>query len=231
MRKLLLFLGLLALPATSQAQIGQYISVLRYDLASTSVIYCSGGPDWVQGTSTVSTSGSSTTLTAATAGTFDAVSAGDAILVNGNFRMIASKASGTSLTLSSAINTTATGWRYIHFTCGTGADAGAFTVSNWEQATVSVDITTMTATSIEARLECRNQTPDSNWNVVYPTAGNNECGAGTEASGYCSFTAAATLDIVIDEPHAQCRVGLKVSTDTAGAESINVSAIGATRPR
>jgi hypothetical protein len=225
MRKLLLFLVLLVLPAAAHAQVNQYISVLRYDLESTSVIYCSGGPGWVQGTSTVSTSGSSTTLTAATAGTFDAVAAGDSIFVAGSFRRIAAKASGTSLTLSSAINTTATGWRYIHYVCGTGSDAGAFTIANGWISTLVAEIVTMTATSIDVRYECRTSAPDAGWVVVYPSAGNNECGAGTEASGYCQFTAAASLALVVDEVWNQCRIGLKVNTDTAGAESINLYAM------
>lgn len=228
MRKLL-FLVLLALPAAAQAQVSQYISVLRYDLASTSVIYCSGGPGWVQGTSTVSTSGSSTTLTAAADGTFDALSAGDSIYVAGSFRRVDAKASGTSLTLSSAINTTATGWRYIHYVCGTGADAGAFTIANGKISTLVAEIVTMTATSIDVRYECRTSAPDAGWIVVYPSAGNNECGAGTEASGYCQFTAAASLALVVDEVWNQCRIGLKINTDTAGAESINLYAMTRTQ--
>lgn len=225
MLRKLLFLVLLALPAAAQAQVSQYISVLRYDLASTSVIYCSGGPGWVQGTSTVSTSGSSTTLTAAADGTFDALSVGDSIYVAGSFRRVDAKASGTSLTLSSAINTTATGWRYIHYVCGTGADAGAFTIANGTISTLVAEIVTMTATSIDVRYECRTSAPDAGWVVVYPSAGNNECGAGTEASGYCQFTAAASLALVVDEVWNQCRIGLKINTDTAGAESINLYAM------
>lgn len=221
----LLFAVLMILPVAAQAQVGQYISVLRYDLASTSVIYCSGGPGWVQGTSTVSTSGSSTTLTAATDGTFDALSVGDSIFLAGVFRRVDAIASGTSLTLSSAVNTTATGWRYIHYTCGSGADAGAFTIANGEISTLVAEIVTMTATSIDVRFECRTSAPDAGWVVVYPSAGNNECGAGTEASGYCQFTAAASLALVVDEVWNQCRIGMKINSDTAGAESINLYAM------
>jgi hypothetical protein len=229
MRRLLLFLVLVLLPAAAQAQVGQYISVLRYDLESASVIYCSGGPGWIQGSSTVSTSGSSTTLTAATAGTFDPLSVGDSIFVAGSFRRVDAKASGTSLTLSSAINTTATGWRYIHYVCGTGADAGAFGIANGEISTLVAEIVTMTATSIDVRYECRTAAPDAGWIVVYPSAGNNECGAGTESSGYCQFTAAASLALVVDEVWNQCRIGIKVNTDTAGAESINLYAMTRTQ--
>jgi hypothetical protein len=224
-----LFLVLLALPAAVQAQVSQYISVLRYDLASTSVIYCSGGQGWVQGTSTVSTSGSSTTLTAASDGAFDGLAAGDSIFVAGVFRRIDAVGSGTSLTLSSAIDTTATGWRYIHYVCGSGADAGAFTIANGTISTLVAEIVTMTATSIDVRYECRTNTPDAGWVVVYPSAGNNECGAGTEASGYCQFTAAASLALVVDEVWNQCRIGLKINTDTAGAESINLYAMTRTK--
>jgi hypothetical protein len=222
MLRRLLFFVLLALPVAVQAQVGQYVSVLRYDLASTSVIYCSGGPGWVQGTSTVSTSGSSTTLTAGADGTFDAVSAGDSIFVAGAFRRIDAVASGTSLTLSSAINTTATGWRYIHYTCGTGVENGKFTIANGWLTTITAEIVTMTATSIDIQYECRSSVPDSAWVVVYPSAGNEECGAGTASSGYCQFTAAASLALVVDEVWNECRVGMKVNTDTAGAESINI---------
>lgn len=221
MRKLL-FLALLMLPVSVQAQVGQFVSVLRYDLESASVIYCSGGPGFIQGTSTVSTSGSSTTLTAATAGTFDPLSVGDSLFVAGVFRQVAAKASGTSLTLSSAINTTATGWRYIHYTCGTGTENGKFGIANGLVTTITAEIVTMTATSIDIRYECRANTPDANWIVVYPSAGNNECGAGTEASGYCQFTAAASLALVVDEVWNECRVGMKINTDAGGAESINV---------
>ena len=224
-RKLLLSLALLVLPAAAQAQVNQYISVLRYDLASASVIYCSGGPGWVTGTSTVSTSGSSTTLTAATAGTFDPLAVGDSIFVAGAFRRVDAKASGTSLTLSSAINTVATGWNYIHYTCGTGTEAGKFTIANGWISTLVAEIVTMTATSIDVRYECRTQAPDAAWIVVYPSAGNNECGAGTESSGYCQFTAAASLALVVDEVWNECRIGLKINTDTAGAESINLYAM------
>ncbi len=222
-RKILPFV-LLALPAAVQAQVSQYISVLRYDLGSTSVIYCSGGPGWVQGPSTVSTSGSSTTLTAASDGAFDGLSAGDSIFVAGSFRRIDAVASGTSLTLSSAINTTATGWRYIHYVCGSGSDAGAFTIANGTVSTLVAEIVTMTATSIDVRYECRTSVPDAGWVVVYPSAGNNECGAGTESSGYCQFTAAASLALVVDEVWNQCRIGLKINSDTAGAEVINLYA-------
>ncbi len=225
MRKFLLFLVLALLPAAAQAQVGQYISVLRYDLASTSVIYCSGGPGWIQGTSTVSTSGSSTTLTAATTGTFDALSVGDSIFVAGAFRRVDAIGSSTSLTLSSAINTTATGWRYIHYVCGSGNDSGAFGIANGTISTLVAEIVTMTATSIDVRYECRTNTPDAGWVVVYPSAGNNECGAGTESSGYCQFTAAASLALVVDEVWNQCRIGIKVNTDTAGAEVINLYAM------
>lgn len=225
MRRILLFLVLLVLPVTVQAQVNQFISVLRYDLASTSAIYCSGGQGWVQGTSTVSTSGSSTTLTAATTGTFDALSVGDSLYVAGSFRQVAAKASSISLTLSSAINTVATGWRYIHYTCGTGNEDGKFTVANGWISTLVAEIVTMTATSVEVRYECRTQAPDAAWIVVYPSAGNNECGAGTEASGYCSFTAAASLALVVDEVWNECRIGTKITSDTAGAESINLYAM------
>lgn len=237
----LLVLAPVLLPA-QEVQLQHVIGVLKYELDSTSVIFCRSS-GFVPGANFVETSGSSTTVTAVTGTPFDPLAVGDFIYVAQieARRRVTAKASGASITVDSAVNLDRDSgypFQYLAFTCGTTAEDGWMHIGQFgREATVVVEINQMNATSIDVRWEARSDVPESKAVQIYPASSgsSDKCGSGTHASGYCNFTAAADpgsrVAIVVGEPWYQVRVGFKVNTDDGGdtganAEQINVYVIG-----
>lgn len=227
---------------TVEAQQSWRVGVLAYELDSDADIYCtSSSSDWVTGTSQIETSGSSTTTVASNASTdtpFDAISVGDHIQAGGLVRRVTAKASATSITVSAAWNlgTAGVGWQYLHYTCGTTTADGWMSIAQFTSWDVCVEIEQMNATGIGVRFEAMTGVPLTNPVHLYPpTSGTTAaCGQGTQASGYCSFTAAGAssrLCYSSTAPFAAVRVALNIDTDDGGdtganAESINVYVLG-----
>src|SRR5437867_3204304 len=109
MKKLLLALLFLLAPDAVRAQEAQtnvYVGVLRYDLDSTSTIYCKGAEGFIRGPGSVTNSGTTLTCDNST-GCFSPIAAGtgsialgDALILGGGnvMNMVAAKATDNSIT-------------------------------------------------------------------------------------------------------------------------------------
>jgi hypothetical protein len=258
-RKLLVFLLLLAAPAAAQGvKTAQFAT--RYDLDAAALTYCvvkgtngdpyganyTGGPGKL-----IETSGSSTTVTAVTAGTlpFDSLGVGDLIFVqtsttNTDIRVVAAKASGDSITVDVAVDWSAGSgftfsWRDL--VCGTTANDGWIDVSGlsgdkvitlqWDQGDL--------ATGLLWQIECKTQGFNQLANKVYPGE-SADCGGGALTSGQCLIavadvgTSAARVSVWLPEYESACRVGiLRSGNDTSEAgtnlDQINIAIAGSVR--
>jgi len=235
MKTLLVVLGLIGLGPkvlhSQSVQTNSYVSVLRYNLTSTSVIYCQGGESFRPSSGAVTTSGSSTTLTASAGATpFDGLVVGDALVFNVDpvLRMITAKASGSSVTISSAINLpNPTPFNFMHFNCGSGAEDGWMPMAKFgNTATLGFEINSQTtATGIDMRLECRSSAPDAQPIQAFPACSPGACNTFQTyvqtATGITARTA-----IAVPEPWKDCRVGMKITSTQTGPQSLNVYLMG-----
>lgn len=236
---------LLGPPASTPASAQDTGSVANfahlYDLDSTNPIYCvmtgQGGSPFgrgVAGTINATTSGSSTTVTSVSGTPFASLAIGDTIigeLADGSTDtvVVVAKASGASITVSSAVDWEVGGagvsWVWFDQTCGTAATNGWIGVRGASKLRFSVKYLQGDLDSLDVRWECRDDTIGALPTQIYPSSTTDECGdvaGGAYASGYCQYsTAAATaiFDLVDDVPtFAECRVALKVTTtDTSDA--------------
>lgn len=221
--------------------------VRAYDLDSTTLIYCVSS-QLNTGSGRIKTTGSSTTVTSVTAGesVFAPVGVGDTltVMVSGveTFRTVTAKASNTSVTIDSAANLDNAGqgygWSYRDVTCGTTANDGWLNVAGFRDKVFTFEFNAGDADSIDIRWECKTSVPGANPVIVYPGK-SDTCGGGSLLTGYCNFPAAGVgitsrLALVVYEPWAFCRLGMKVKTtdaSDAGAalESITAGFNGSTR--
>lgn len=215
MRRFLFLVLLLTGTGMASAQEPKY--VLRAgDWTQTSYTYCVANERFIPGTGTITTAGSSTTVTGS--GTTFSTDMGqyDVLLFQlsgaATLRTIASVASETSLTVTSAVNiASATPFRWLNFVCGTGAEDGWIDVSQYNGGTsVQIDVTTINATSVDFQIEGR-------------VAG----GAARILVPAINFTAAGGQVVSITEAGLSgVRVGIKLNTDT-GAQNYTVIVAGA----
>jgi len=250
MKKTLITVGLLALAVAASAEqnkVGWFN--VRYDLDSTSMIYCivPGGTvnspfdhQGKPGYATV-TAAASTTLESAVAlaGAFTGVSAGDLLLIEqppGTVypRTVLAVASVNSITIDEAITVTAAKYTFYTPVCGTGASSGWIHIGNLSDATVSVMFKQInTTTGVDVRIEGAMGVPDgANLNItqLWPTD-KTVAGAATTQT---FTTAGITSNIMVSIPEAldYVRVGLDLtSTDdgtdtTTAAEQISVVVFG-----
>ena len=222
MRRTLAWVTFIAcfVPAVASAQ-AQKTAPLVYakDITDTSYSYCkfagmNGDPfQPMLGTGRIETSGSSTTVTAETAGDapFTSVSAGDFLLITyGGVtyqRLVTARASATEITVNAAINTTGATWAWQKAACGaTAADGWIGATGAWAM-TFQVAVTTINATTIGYSVECRvgalAAVAVSASTIATATTAAYTIGAGTGAWD-------------------ECRLGLKVNTDT-GVQSVSAS--------
>ena len=208
-------------PAVAVAQV-QETAPLVYvkDITDTSYSYCkmkglNGDPfEPMLGTGRIETSGSSTTVTAETAGDvpFAPVSVGDLLLISYGGttyrRLVTARASDTSITINAAIDTTGATWSWYKAACGATAADGWIGASSAWAMTFEVAVTTINATSIGYIVECRI---------------GGLAGAQMAAS---TITTATTAQYSFNSQTAgswdECRLGLKVNTDT-GVQSVSAS--------
>lgn len=211
--------------------------VLQYDLDSTTGIACAyNTPRPIR---IPVSAAASTTLAATTASTspFALASVGDAVEFNtGDIntggarvrRWITAKASDDSVTIDASTTVTAkTFFLYIR-TCGTGATSGFIPVTSRATATLGIAIEQMNVASggIAFKIEgYLNDDPDHR-NLVNLWPGESsaaaDCGAGTFASGFCVYTAAAVLPIFTTTPFVQVsfiRVWMKLSGADDGVDT------------
>lgn len=226
MKKLLAVLvALLMSSAHASAQQVQKFawSTYAYDWTAVAYTYCSmlgqnGDPFAAafNGTSRVKTVGSNTTVTEFTAGAlpFANLAVGDMLMVRRiagatvvtDRVSITAKASGASITVSSAVDWSATGgleFSWLDLTCGTAAADGWFYVRGFDGVDATVEWNTKNATSLDMQLECKV----------------------ADGSAYTVSTRNLTATGVYQIPlltgvYDRCRLGMKLNTDT-GAQSIN----------
>lgn len=215
----MLFLALF-LPTLVSAQDIQRTAWATYakDLTDTSYNYCKlvgqngdpFGPANV-GRGTIETSGSSTTVVESVTGSnpFTEIAVGDVLMftLNGVVyrRGVTARASAASITVDSVIDlgTAGVSWSWYQQKCGATATDGWIPVSLATTFSFVVNWVTKNATSLDHSFECR---VGGDAALVVEQA--SQTAAGT--------TAAVVTDGVWDE----CRIGLKLTTDT-GVQSIN----------
>lgn len=186
-------------------------------------IYCKvSGPSRGQGK--VLTVSSSTTVTAASGTPFDLLDIGDELIVNnaGTFqrRVITAKASGTSVTVDSAVNwsgnsTTGYPFDYNDRVCGNSDSDGWHDVTGTSTALLFVDVLALSATGgIDYTIECRGNADSTQPRLLV---------AGNITTAVIPAVPSTTLDpIVVPEPCAALRIGLKFGTvDTSGTDSVS----------
>lgn len=250
MKKLLLLLLFLPLFASaSEQRVGTY--AYKYDLDSTSVIYCalwgqqgtamSFGGGGIPGLVPILTSGSSTSVAAVTAGTnpFTNVGVGDVIIVRRETAVdvvyVTARADADNITVDTAVNWQNSGagraFSWLDLRCGTAATDGWIDVAGAQDKKFTFEYNQGDST-VDVRLECQDESIAANPVVAYPGE-TDGCGAGgTLASGYCQFASAGVgitnrLSIVSYEPWSRCRFGIKINgsdTSDAGANLEQISA-------
>jgi hypothetical protein len=201
--------------------------VSSHDYDSATPTSCLLGP-LVTGLGSVSTSGSSATLTASRTTSFTSTITADAELIlqgpAGGASVVAkvdSVTDGDTLVMRDAITVAAgTAWSFRNVTCGTGAGAGWFGVTNVTPSrswTLKVNQIALASGSMAVTLRCR---PNSQWaglgTLVYPETGasGSEC-----ATGLFTTTADCTINDN-DIRFNQCR-WLVALTDDAGDLTTN----------
>lgn len=244
----LVLAALLLLPQAFADDFRYTVMTLQYDLDSTSTIYCRvGGPQ--KGTGKIQTTGASQNVTESTTGNnpFAAIRAGDVLEVDttplaaaspNDFAYIITRTDSANVVVNPAVTWTG-GYPFTYWTqdCGTAITDGWVDVSGLFDAKITVAIQQMAATSVSWRIECKDNTPDTTPNIVYP-GDSSDCGPGTLTSGYCVYTSATdfagTHAVYIPEIEGACRVGMKIDTDDGGdlttnAEQITIALSGRIR--
>lgn len=168
-----------------------------------------------------------TTVTSATAstGAFTGVGIGDQIVfasaVNATtgaveevVRFVTAAASADSITVDSNVTIPAAGSSFVwyHLDVGTAADSGYIVYPTAGAITFNAMVTTLNATSLDYKLECRQCNLD-------------RCNAPVAMAGPTNIVAATTSAIrvnIFTEQTDQCRFGLKLNTDT-GVQSITIT--------
>jgi hypothetical protein len=251
MRKWILALAALALPAVAVAQ-GQIEAAnhnVRYDAdsATPTHTYCkvvpTNGDPWrgtpKSGAGKVKTTGASLTVESFTAGSsaLAGVDVGDVLTFNlgstRETRTVVTNADDDTITVDQTINLAtgyASGVSYTYETteCGTGLDDGWIDVSSPFQIHVQYDQGDLTYLSV--RLQCKGGTIDDGpVNVIAPA---DSCGGNTnDGAGACQLAtpgvAGSLTWVELSGTWKACRMGLAVSGDSSDAganrESVTVS--------
>lgn len=238
-------LALLCVPVDAQA-LKRYYFFLDYDLDTDSVIYgnfsgdATANENGVRIAIPIETSGSSATTTASTASTNPFVNVAEhdwiAVRTAPNTvlrRLVTAKADSDNVTVASAwdLGTAGLPFSWWDHATGTGADSGAITVADMQSPfQITMEYNQGDLGSLDARIECRVNTLQPQWVIVYPNE-TDACGAGgTLSSTYCNFVTAGEstrLAVVVHGSWDQCRVGLKYVTSDASDATTNREQISA----
>lgn len=227
MRKLVLaLLGLLVVAAPAAAQQSMAWSLYAYDVSAASYTYCvlagqNGDPfgEPLLGPSRIKTDGSNTTVTEVVTDSlpFAALAVGDVIQVRrGGVTdrvSITAKASGASITVSSAVNWAGGGveaggsagvdFRWLDLSCGTADTNGWIGVGTFQTVQTELDWVTKNAASLDMQTECAFGPGLAN---ILETR---------------NLTAAGTYSLIVTAGvYDRCRIGLKLNAD-GGAQVVN----------
>lgn len=241
MRRLILaLLVLAAAPAFAQQQETGIYNV-KYDVDSTSLTYCTvtgqqgspfGSPN--VGPSRIQTSGSSTTVTEVTASSapFTLLSVGDIIFVKRpgtteayttDTAIITAKASGSSITIDSAVDWSAGyAFTWLKTNCGTGATNGWIDVNGYSEKTFVVQWDQGDLDSLDWLIECKSSAPGAQPVQVYPDNGGGAAYRNFAVAGHEARTAYIT-----SYPWAACRVGFKAHASDASDAGANLEQFSA----
>lgn len=202
-----------------------------YNVASTTYVYPRHATTTSSCQGTAQTTGASTTVTATTSTPFANLAVGDEVAFANCAappctRVVATWASGTSMTVDTAIDMSLASFpggvacTYAKLTLG----AGWQSVNGMSGKRIGWNIAAIAAGSLEFQVECIGVGPYETPNTVWPGAGGT---AGLCEGGNGSFTAVGSCAVYIGEPWERCRLGIKVTAD-AGAQSISASYSGLT---
>lgn len=197
----------------------------QYDMDSTSYKYGRLGDNHgfaVQGGLYAKTSGASTTVTAVSGTPFDPMNAGDVIVFYvtpgvGTIRKVATKVSGSEITIDSAITIAAAGchFDFYPFKIGTTTADGWHHTQMYSGMTLNVNVATVAAAGgISMSVEI----VGAGGLMVTPIVVLER-----------SYTAAGTEAIVIEPQARALRVGLKGNTGFAGTDVVSISLTGEMR--
>lgn len=257
MKKIILSLALLLFPVLASAQpipneIHSWPLAVQYNVqaASPAYIYCrtegvarTGNDDNRRFTlAPITAAANSTTLAAVTGGTqpFANVAVGDIIYLQDPNqatkgqtleKVVTARASADSITISSVISvlTTFTGnsFEFRKRQCGTTAAFGWFPVEGYRPVKFSVAPNSIAATSVDIRVECRENGEDAQpYPVCTPatrdTAETCTAGVVTVLAANAGFPGRKVFVIGVNDQWKECRVGLGING--AGAQSITMRA-------
>lgn len=229
-------LALLPAAAGAQESVGNFM--YKYDLDSTTLIFCklaglNGDPlrGLIPGPALVKTAGSSTSVTENTVGQnpFTNIAVGDMISVRRptgvDTRVVVTRTDAANITVDAAVDWTG-GFQFSYKTlqCGTTANDGWIDASASASAASNVTITynivqQNTTTGIDMRIECRSSVIGAQPVQVYPATGFT-----TDTAATIGFQHAIT----INGRWSACRVGVKItSTDDGGDTGANAEQITA----
>ena len=211
----------------------------RYDLDSTTLIYCrvvgnSGNPGSppIRGTASIVTAGSNLTVTENVSGTnpFTLLDVNDILIVTRQSgtverRVVATKASAASITVDTVIDLTGgVAFSWLDTQCGsTDADGWIDAAGlNAKEVQFLLEQINGVVGGISIRLECRGDAIGSLPTIVHPgDSASATCSPGTLASEFCNFTVGDATDgrayfvIPQDIICGEVRVGMKIVTSDA----------------
>lgn len=251
MFKKFIIAALVGLPAllptlVSASELRTASYTIDYDLDATSITYCAvtgkfgdafGRP--MEGGDRITTSGSSTTTTefTASAAPFTTLNVGDILIVDPGTgpanvlrRVITAKASGSSVTVNTAWDLSATAgynFYWLKNNCGTAATSGWISVAGAAQFVIDFQIDQVNVTGgIDMRIECRGNYIGAQPVQVFPSCTSGACATVQNYSGIAGIT--SHTSIVTTASFGECRVGILIHTsddggDTgANAEQLNI---------
>ncbi len=210
---------------------------LRYDLDSTSVVYCKvtgnqgnpfGGP--ISGAGLIKTSGSSATTTeVADTDPFADNAAGDVLLVDKGtvntdalIRIIITDTSASSNVVDAAwdIENGGSGYafRWLKQTCGTGAENGWIDIGEAKSFTIGFELDQVNVTGgVDVQVQCRGSAIGASPTQVFPACASGSCNT------YQNYTTAGIASATFVQgdnlPVSQCRVGIKIGSADDGSDT------------
>jgi len=255
MKKILAWaLGLLALGATSGAQSVTGNFAHLYDVDSSSLTYCVmtgqngdpfGAPRPGSGLIETASGAGSTTVTEFTTDAlpFADLAVGDTLIIPKDNSaipttqtvVIVAKASGASITVSSAVDLDGAAghaFTWMKQTCGTAITNGWVTVSGMSTVAMTVQFDQGDIDGLRVRWECKASGIGAQPVIVYPGE-TSDCGlGGTLSTDRCNFTPAGVTSrltvLVENNPFAQCRVGLAYASTDALDTTTDLEQVTAT---
>jgi hypothetical protein len=197
------------------------------NIASTTLLYGrmgDAGGYSVQGFQAAVGNGT-TTVTASTGTPFDPIqgnaTTGDVLIFSApgqtdQVRRCTAKASGSSITIDSALAAGTWGWRFYPFRSGSAPNTttGFHYVGNWFPSSVLVNVTAQPATSLDYQLETLTSGPGSSPIII---------------TGPTSISTATSTKVTVPDRVVWLRVGIKITG--AGTDTVSISALGDPRGR